>query len=220
MKMSICRRRSWLLVAVILWVGAGAASGRTRHIGSGQTYTSPGHSFTLVVPKSTNFVGLEFAVREETKAGQYEFATFSIEDFGELYKAGIFQSGDVASTADRVAVSTNFQKKTPPEMANETKISTQFGDGVLRLYRLKSGALVAPVTSGNTTMTQAGNPRTSKTPPDSYVAVVIVQQGARILFATAEDDNFGIIEAHEPEGWQRHLQDVAQKLLDSLKLEK
>jgi hypothetical protein len=212
--------RSFALVALIVCVCAATAPARTREIGGGQVYSSPKHAFTLVVPKATDFFNLNYSVREETRDGQYEFATFTIHDFGELYKAGVFQSGDVASTADRVAISTDFQKKTPPEIASETKVSTQFGDGVLRLYRLKGGALIAPIKEGNVTMTRAGNPRTSKTPPDSYVAVVIVQQGARIIFATAEDDNFGIVEEHEVEGWQRHVQDAAQKLLASMKLEK
>lgn len=219
MDLSVCRSRSFWFCAFLFCVCASAALARTHHIGGGQTYTSPGHAFQLMAPASNNFANLDYTVREETKKDQYEFAAFAIQDFGELYKAGVFQSGDVASTADRMAVSTDFQKKTAPEIAGETKVSTQFGEGLLRLYRLKGGALIAPVTVGNITMTPAGHPR-SKTPSDSYVAVLVVQQGARVIFATAEDDNFGLVEGHQGEEWRYHVQDIAQKLLASMKLEK
>jgi hypothetical protein len=168
---------------------------------------------------NTHF-GLVYGVHAETKEGQYETATFTVADVGLLYKAGVFQSGDPASIADTVAVSTDFQKNVPPQMVTEEKVSTQFGEGLLRVYRLTGGALIAPVKSGNVTMTRAGHPRTSDTPPDGFVAVLVVPQGTRLIFATEEDDFFGDAETHPTEEWQKHLKEGVQALLASMKLQK
>jgi hypothetical protein len=193
------------------------ANGQTRRtlfgkiISGGQKYKSRNHVFTVVLPQPTAFEPMPYSVHEDAKKGEYETAAFFIFDFGEMYTAGVLQNSgqaDLGTVANSAAISETHQLANPPHSIEEAKVSTQFGEGLLRLYFAKDGSLLK---SG-----QIG--QDSKTPKsfDSYIAVIVVRQGTRVLFAAAQDDNIGHIENYSEEKWKQKLKDSVQKFFATM----
>lgn len=193
------------------------ANGQTRRtlfgktISGGQKYKSRNHVFTVVLPQPTAFEPMAYSVHEDVKKGEYEAAGFFIFDFGEMHSAGVLQNSgqaDLGVVADNAAISEEHQRTNPPHSIEEAKVSTQLGEGLLRLYYAKEGSLLE---SGKIS-------EDSKTPKffDSYIAVIVVRQGTRVCFAAAQDDNIGHIENYSEEKWKQKLKDSVQKFFATM----
>jgi hypothetical protein len=216
----IATRRVSALLPVILTMlvlSQFHANGQTRRtlsgkiISGGQTYKSRNHVFTVVLPQPTAFEPMPYSIHEDAKKGEYETAEFFIFDFGEMYSAGILQTsgeGDLGAVADNAAIPEKHQLANPPHSIEEAKVSTQFGEGLLRLYFAKEGSLLK---SG-----QIGQDSKTMKSFDSYIAVLVVRQGKRVFFAAAQDDNIGHIENYSEEKWKQRLKDSVQKFFATM----
>ena len=204
-----------ILIALVL--SQFYAKGQTRRtlfgkiISGGQKYKSRNHVFTVVLPQPTAFEPMPYSVHEDAKKAEYETAAFFIFDFGEMYSAGILQTpgeADLGAVADNAATSEKHQLANPPHSIEETKVSTQFGEGLLRLYFAKNGSLLK---SG-----QIGQDSKTLQFLDSYIAVLVVRQGTRVFFAAARDDNIGHIENYSEERWKQRLKDSVPKFFATM----
>lgn len=123
-----------------------------------------------------------------------------------MYRAGVLLkpgSEDLAAVADGYSVSARHQIANAPQCIEETKVNTQFGEGTLRLYSAKNGSLVLQ-----------GWPGHQKT-LDSYIAVLVVRQGPRILLAATQNDN--IVDKYPEDKWKQQLKDSVQGFFATLK---
>lgn len=204
-------RRIAILLPALGVLCLGAAAPAQRIVPGGQTYVSPNKLFSVTPLKPSNWTGLRYEVRTEGERGEPEIVTFHVPDFGELYKAGlVFGEPALAAVADRAAVATPEQAKSPPELIEESRVETHLGPGVLRLYLARNNSLLVNmvITDGRLVPARA----------DSYIAVLAVPLPGRVAFATATDDNFGMIEKRPASEWQAWLKQRVREFLATMKL--
>jgi hypothetical protein len=113
-------------------------------IPDGKIYKSPNHIFTIVVPQPSGFDHSGWEVSYESKS-DHQMVTFAVYDFAQTYRAGVAEIAgappDLDTLAQHAVVSRQHQIGQPVELIEETKVSTQFGEGTLRLYSMKGGSL-------------------------------------------------------------------------------
>jgi len=51
---------------------------------------------------------------------------------------------------------------------------------------------------------------------DSYIAVIVAQQGTRVFFAVTQDDNIGHIENYSEEKWKQKLKESVQNFFGTM----
>jgi hypothetical protein len=182
------------------------SSGGTKKISPGEIYTSPNHTFTIVVPHSNPEAFRQGRdVLYESEKGNHEMVTFSDPVGDQTYRAGIVEMGrttvDLDAVAHIVAVSRKHQVGVPFEFVEETKVTTQFGEGSLRVYSMKGGSLdkSAPLTS-----------KPQYQYHDSFIAVLLVPQENHTLCAVSQDDNFAHLSKNSDEPWKKSLKDEVQ----------
>ncbi len=208
-------KNSVLLVLAVVLFGSGTTtlcSG--ENIQPGKVYKSPKHIFTVVVPQPTGFDVPGWVVDYESKKSNHEMVTFYDIDFGETYRAGVAEfyrsDADLDTAAKASAVTRKHQIGQPIEMIEESKVQTQFGEGSLRVYSMKGGALLRQVSLGEKHPTvQFG---------DSYIAVLLVPHDGRIVIALSQDDYLGIGQKAGDDAWKKALKDQVQALLATMTL--
>ena len=152
-----------------------------------EIYTNPSHTFTIVTPDfNPDAFRIGWEVLYESEKGNHEMVTFSNPVGDQTYRAGIVEIGrttvDLDAVAHVVAVSRKHQVGVPFDFVEETKVNTQFGEGSLRVYSMKGGSLNKSAPLG---------PKPQYQYRDIYIAVLLVPQQNRTLFAVSQDDNFG-----------------------------
>jgi hypothetical protein len=179
--------------------------GGPRRISLGETYTSPNHAFTVVAPHcdSAAFSCPGWDILYESDKGKFEMVTFSMPIADQTYRTGFYEMGrttvDLDAVSHAVAVSRKHQVGAPLDFVEEAKVSTQFGEGSLRLYSMKGGSLNKSGLLGAKAQYQ-----------DVYIAVLVVPQEKRTLFAVSQDDNFGSLRKTTDEVWKKSLKDEVQ----------
>jgi hypothetical protein len=179
--------------------------GGPRRISAGETYTSPNHAFTIVAPHcdSAAFSCPGWDVLYESDKGKFEMVTFSMPIAEQTYRTGFYEMGrttvDLDAMAHAVAVSRKHQVEAPFDFVEETKVNTAFGEGSLRVYSMKGGSLDKSGLLGAKAQYQ-----------DIYIAVLLVPQENRTLFAVSQDDNFGPFRKTTDESWKKSLKDEVQ----------
>jgi hypothetical protein len=184
-----------------------ASLGGVKRMSAGRTYTSPNHIFTIVVPhcNPAGFSCPGWDVLYESEKGTHVMVTFSMPVAVQTYRTGIVETGttrvDLNAVAHAVAVSRKHQVGVPFDFVEETKVSTQLGEGSLRVYSMKGGSLdkSAPL-----------SPKPQYQYHDSYIAVLLVPQEKRILFAVSQDDNFFRFAKTDDESWKKSLETEVQ----------
>lgn len=106
---------------------------------------------------------------------------------------------DLDVMAHAVAVSRKHQVGAPFDFVEETKVNTAFGEGSLRVYSMKGGSLDKSGLLGAKAQYQ-----------DIYIAVLLVPQENRTLFAVSQDDNFGPLRKTTDEERKKSLKNEAQ----------
>ena len=98
----------------------------TRRISKGQIYTSPNHTFTIVVPDCNPwaFSCPGWDVLYESEKGNHEMVTFTMPIADQTYRAGIVEMGratiDLDALAKIAAVSRKHQVGAPFDFVEET----------------------------------------------------------------------------------------------------
>ena len=185
--------------------------GGTRRISAGQIYTSPNHTFTIVVPdcNPSAFSCPGWDVLYESEKGNHEMVTFTIPIADQTYRAGIVEKGrttiDLDALAKIAAVSRKHQVGVPFDFVEETKVNTQFGEGSLRVYSMKGGSLNKSAPLGSKAQYR-----------DSYIAVLLVPQENRTLFCVSQDDNLARLEKNADESWKKSLKDEVQAIFATM----
>jgi hypothetical protein len=182
-----------------------ASFGSPRRISPGQIYTSPNHTFTIVAPKCnpSAYSCPGWEVVYESEKGTHEMVTFTMPIAGQTYRAGIIEMGrttiDLDALAKIAAVSRKHQVGVPFDFVEETKVNTQFGEGLLRVYSMKGGSL------------NKSGPLGSKAQyRDCYIAVLMIPQENRTLFGVSQDDNLARLEKNAEGSWKKSLMDEVQ----------
>jgi len=208
-----------LLVLAVILFGSGTmtlCSG--ENIQPGKVYKSPKHIFIIVAPNPTGFDVHAWRVDYESMKGNHEMVTFYDIDFGETYRAGVAEfyksDADLDTAAKASAVTRKHQIGQPIELVEESKVQTQFGEGSLRLYSMKGGALL-----------REGQPdQNHKTYQffDSYIAVLLVPHDGRIVITLAQNDyiknDLGVGGKVGDDAWKKVLKDQVQALLATMTL--
>jgi hypothetical protein len=146
--------------------------------------------------------------------GNHEMVTFYDIDFGETYRAGVAEfyksDADLDTAAKASAVTRKHQIGEPIELVEESKVQTQFGEGSLRVYSMKGGALLREVPLGQKPQTVQYH--------DSYIAVLLVPHDGRIVITLSQDDYLGISEKVGDDAWKKALKGQVQALLATMTL--
>lgn len=187
--------------------------GLGRKFPAGEIYKSPKHVFTIVSPhpnsETFDFSGWE--VLYESDKDNHEMVTFAEYDFAQTYRAGIVKKDaatvDLHAVAHAAAISRKHQMGVPFDFVEESKVNTQFGEGSLRVYSMKGGSLDM-IKHG------ADKPQFH----DSYVAVLLVPQEGRILFAVMQDDNWKFMKKISDDDWKMYIKDRVQAFFATMTL--
>jgi hypothetical protein len=188
--------------------------GSPRRISAGQIYKSPKHLFTIVAPYcNPRAFGPGWDVLYESEKDTHEMVTLSMPLAVQTYRAGIVETSgpniDLNVVAHAIAVSRKHQIGVPFDLVEESKISTKFGEGSLRVYSIKGGSLDKWAPLG---------PKPQYQYRDAYVAVLLVPQEKRILFAVSQDDNFSPLDKNVDESWKKTLKEEAQAFFATMTL--
>jgi len=171
---------------------------KTGKIEQGKKYSSRTGRFSVTVPEAGNpFVRTFVMTESELKRENYDYeeVVFFISDFGQAYGAGVRKIPEavlakMAQETSEQTLSTLAWKvllqwrefKEEPEVVEDTPMETQFGAGLLRVYLVRKASLMARVSIS----AASGEPKPE--PFDTHIAVLVVKQNDRLIYATAEDD--------------------------------
>jgi hypothetical protein len=210
------KNRVLLVLAMILFGSGMTTLCSGENIQPGKVYASPKHIFTIVVPKPTGFDVHAWVVSYESMKANHEMVTFYDVDFGETYRAGVAEiyksDADLDTAAKASAVTRKHQIGVPIELVEESKVQTQFGEGSLRVYSIKGGSLLGSGIYGQKHQTLQFH--------DSYIAVLLVPYGGRIVITLSQDDYLGIVEKVGEDARRKALKDQVQALLATMTLGK
>lgn len=209
-------KNSVLLVLAVALFGSGTATlCSAGNIQSGKVYESPKHIFRVVVPKQNGF-GHPWTVAYESMKGNHEMVTFYDVGYGETYRAGIAEvyktDADLDTAAKASVVTRKHQIGQPIELVEESKVQTQFGEGSLRVYSMKGGALLHEELLGQKPQTVQYH--------DSYIAVLLVPHDGRIVITLSQSDYLGISKKVGEDAWKKALKEQVQALLVTMTLGK
>lgn len=171
---------------------------KTGQIQENQQYKSPSGLFTVTVPEARNpFVRTYKFHASQLKHENYDYeeVVFQIADFGQAYGAGVrripqavleqMAKEEPKQTLSNLANKAMLQWRSyaeEPQPVEEALVETQFGQGLLRVYRAKHSSLLERVTGKD----EAGKLKMEKA--DARIVVLVVRQGDRLIYAAAEDE--------------------------------
>ncbi len=184
------------LILLLLPLSAGAAM--QGKIADGKYYSAGGW-FNVPIPKSSNSAQVPFSIEDKiiTNISQASNVIFSVKEFGEILIAGVEHISDDLKNyfrmIDDLTLLSNFANMvfpyremgfnqdfpTRPKIVEETYLDTPYGKAFSPIFLAEKGSLLVPATGP------------APTAADTLIAVIVVKQKDRIIYAIAENDAEG-----------------------------
>lgn len=194
----ICLLRSstiWALLSIPL-LGLPASCAIAQGTIRNGEYTSPNRMFSVSIPKSSNWAGVQYIITALDNRGdnQYDKVMFHVGDFGEylVVSARVAPASSVSAMDrdDRRTVLRNISQASLmawrsdfsalPAISEESFFDSRYGEAIVRVYRAKKGSFVAKA---------QGRKPTPDDVFDTNIASIVARQGPLVIFVLAQDDS-------------------------------
>lgn len=158
-------------------------------------YTSPNRMFSVRIPRPSNPFGVPYAVTPlDTKGdSQYDKVMFHVADFGTylVASARVMPAASVPlmDKDDHRTVLRNVSRvslmawrtdlEATPEIVRESFVDSQYGEAIVRVYRIRKGSLLVQAQGRRPTREDAF---------DTNIASVVARQGPVVVYVLAEND--------------------------------
>jgi hypothetical protein len=188
-------------------------------------YSSHRNWFSVPIPTPSNQPKAPFSVRDESVDSpdpNYELVRFLVQDFGELFVAGVDRFSDefietkikrddprtaLSKLANLALHNIGRQFPTMPTLLEDQYLDTAYGEGLVRLYMAPKGSILAEIKG------DGGQPAVADT-FDVVIGVMVARQKNDFIYAIAEDDG----EDGAAEGTKNALKQKTQSFFESIAL--